>query len=863
MPDTDGGGSSEWEQTLALLARREQRKWDSFSWVALRPLISSLNDRLNRYAPTLVTDLRREWLTRQDCGDRLIVDRTGCSSFIVLGDPGEQDASQYVVVPALREQAAGVDFMVICSDVIYPAGDVNDYVDGFYIPYGELPGLPILALPGNHDWYEGLTGFMWHFCGAEPLPPKAYRPARGTPLREWPSRLLWRRPARPQSRLHLARRRAARAPGGDWSPLQPGPYYAVETAEVLLVCIDTGIDGRIDRQQGEWLRRVSAHPKPKVLLTGKPLVANRVRQPCLITGGPVTDPADGSSPMFRSVADIVEHRPHRYVACIGGDNHNFQHYRIGHLEHVVSGGGGAYMMATHPIPVAVQGATGPQPDVPPAKRLFPGEAESLMHFARLLLPRVWRLVRALIAVLVGLTAGVAALTPSADGSPVRQAAGWAPWALAGCVGLRVIVVPAGWTHSRAYRAGVVGAALLTGVTIAYVTWWLDHDHLVRHAMAWVGLTACGGVLAWLLRLTGWWRPPSGGFHLVDRRETSVWLPVLAVGFAVFPIVVWVVLRDWWLTGAAAVTTVAAFAGWRARWQRRLPGPPRPRSAWRAWAPAVAYLVQTLDGVVVLDRLVVPDVPQVVLGIAAGLAAIAVVTGAAIVLLCALLPLGMARAGLVLPLIGAGLWAVSAGCGGDTPVRRTAIATVIVLFGPIAAVFLVDSLRRRLGRPYKYVAVAAAVGLYVLLLGIGAFDGWLPRTAATAGLVVAMGTTTIVTLHLVFLGAFSLIWDPDAHRLRRQFSQAEAAQVIRWRSGGSRPPSRQVRRRANIAFPGADQPHGPIQSAVSEIFDSDRPPFVKNFLVVTTAPGLLTITAHVVTGTGDAPAPYEIFVELPA
>ena len=48
----------------------------------------------------------------------------------------------------------------------------------------------------------------------------------------------------------------------------------MEVGPVLLVGIDTGILGTIDREQGEWLRRISQHEKPKILLTGKPLVVD-------------------------------------------------------------------------------------------------------------------------------------------------------------------------------------------------------------------------------------------------------------------------------------------------------------------------------------------------------------------------------------------------------------------------------------------------------------------------------------------------------------------------------------------------------------------------------------------------------------
>ena len=83
-----------------------------------------------------------------------MIDRSGDTCFIVLGDTGEQDASQFVVCPALskavRDHQPG--FVLIMSDVIYPAGDVDDYRDGLYRPYrSEDPNFrvaaPLLALP--------------------------------------------------------------------------------------------------------------------------------------------------------------------------------------------------------------------------------------------------------------------------------------------------------------------------------------------------------------------------------------------------------------------------------------------------------------------------------------------------------------------------------------------------------------------------------------------------------------------------------------------------------------------------------------------------------------------------------------------
>ena len=60
-------------------------------------------------------------------------------------------------------RSEGISFTYLVSDIIYPAGDVLDYEDKLFRPYQRLPG-PIYAVPGNHDWYDGLTGFLRMFA---------------------------------------------------------------------------------------------------------------------------------------------------------------------------------------------------------------------------------------------------------------------------------------------------------------------------------------------------------------------------------------------------------------------------------------------------------------------------------------------------------------------------------------------------------------------------------------------------------------------------------------------------------------------------------------------------------------------------
>jgi hypothetical protein len=252
-----------------------------FSWLRPRPLLASRNDWLAHRLGDPTDAQRREWLRRldryaRDAGspappaDRLVRRFAGRDriAVAVLGDPGEGDASQYAVVPVLQRAAGDTDLAVLCSDVVYPAGGIRAYAEHFYRPYADYPA-PIYALPGNHDWYDGLTGFMATFCDA---PPDAGAPPVAGPGPGWRRlllRLLWRGAPR-ATVAHVADMRWFRDAEAQQA-VQPGPYCAIDAGPVRLVLIDTGITGRIDREQGAWLRAVSAGARPKILLTGRPI----------------------------------------------------------------------------------------------------------------------------------------------------------------------------------------------------------------------------------------------------------------------------------------------------------------------------------------------------------------------------------------------------------------------------------------------------------------------------------------------------------------------------------------------------------------------------------------------------------------
>ncbi len=504
-----------WERRLRA---RDAPKWDTFSWLTVRALLESANDALAKRSPTIIRGRRARYVAAQRAagaeradhgpdlprrgsfGADFVVDWTALerARFLLLGDPGEADASQYAVIDPLLEVHSGgarwerdrhrkSDFMVVLSDVVYPAGDINEYVNGFYLPNRQYDG-PIYAIPGNHDWYDGLSGFMFHFCDAEPLPlvrfsRLSYRPG------ELVTRAVWRAASRPdrealapwieeRRRLSLRRDGVEAPPGGPLPPVQPAPYFAIQLDGLLLVAIDSGVAGELDAEQGAWLRRMSQRPGPKVLFTGKPIWVNNGHHP----GEIAWDEA-------QTVDDIVRDPRYGYVAAIGGDVHNYQRYpvRVGSrtIQYVVSGGGGAYLSATHMIP-----RVGPTAEhrLPAGERIsfdeagfrcYPLRGDSLALFCRRVGPALFKALWAALA--TALVAGlVLAMLVDVDG---RRRLAALP-AAGAVIGLGGIMAAGAWLAGEisrrlgeGYRIFVVGltAAIAGGAVVAALLAFDDAD----------------------------------------------------------------------------------------------------------------------------------------------------------------------------------------------------------------------------------------------------------------------------------------------------------------------------------------------------------------------------------------------------
>ncbi|HEX2294183.1 MAG TPA: metallophosphoesterase [Actinomycetota bacterium] len=220
--------------------------------------------------------------------------------------------------------------LVMGGDEVYPTADVDSYQDrtlGPYraaLPHSDAPHPILLAVPGNHDWYDGLTSFMRIFCQGR-----------------WV---------------------------GGWQTKQTRSYFAVQLPHRWwLWAIDIQFDTYIDAPQLAYFRDTVA-PKLEagdgiILCSAKPSWVETQKH------------AEAYATLDYFERELVEPHGAHVRMNLTGDTHHYVRYRAADgATKITAGGGGAYLSATHHLPTRL--------DVPPPESVARGKSDPVTHELR-------------------------------------------------------------------------------------------------------------------------------------------------------------------------------------------------------------------------------------------------------------------------------------------------------------------------------------------------------------------------------------------------------------------------------------------------------------------------------------------------
>jgi hypothetical protein len=199
--------------------------------------------------------------------------------------------------------------LLLGGDEVYPTADPVAYEDRFIGPFrAALPEAEPLArpdmyaLPGNHDWYDGLVSFLRVFCTRD-------------------------------------------GSIGAWRTRQRRSYFAVKLPNDWWIWgIDIQLDTYIDDTQLDYFRGQPVKPGDKVvLLTAKPAWVKALP-------GKVDPPSWRYLSFFEE--RVVRAAGAHLVATITGDLHHYARYEPATDDaptRITAGGGGAYLSPTHTL----------------------------------------------------------------------------------------------------------------------------------------------------------------------------------------------------------------------------------------------------------------------------------------------------------------------------------------------------------------------------------------------------------------------------------------------------------------------------------------------------------------------------------
>jgi Calcineurin-like phosphoesterase len=279
-----------------------------------------------------------------------------------VADLGDGFDATYTIARLLAEPALNINgqqlsrgnVLVLGGDQVYPTASREEYRDKFEGPYtAALPCVPneeiapcLYAVPGNHDWYDGLTSFLRLFCHQRWI--------------------------------------------GGWRTQQKRSYFAVKLPHRWwLWGIDIQLAADIDLPQIEFFEKI-ADDDPHfagsnvILCTGTPSWTDEIRKK---KNSDRLEGGNGYANLGFFEKRVIVKRGAEPVLTLTGDDHHYCRYAGHHPEtekqrhKITAGGGGAYLLGTHSMPDEIELDDSLKDEDPPVvyKRgpaLFPTRKES-------------------------------------------------------------------------------------------------------------------------------------------------------------------------------------------------------------------------------------------------------------------------------------------------------------------------------------------------------------------------------------------------------------------------------------------------------------------------------------------------------
>ncbi|HVY43184.1 MAG TPA: hypothetical protein VG966_09120, partial [Hyphomicrobiaceae bacterium] len=298
--------------------------------IGIRTIISSVfgqyaDQRLVQAATDQVTV--EELCSRYDYSDpyatdqrrRLKMDETGAFWLDYIADTGDGFESTYTMayllakesltVPSAGELKAG-NLLIMGGDQCYPQATRDGYKNRLQKPYGwaynvAVPDRKLFAIPGNHDWYDGLASFDSLFCAA---------------------------------RDKLSGENINRI--GGWQPQQHRSYWAIKLPYNWWIWgADIQFSKYLDSSQVNYFRTIAR-------LMGKEdnLIICLAEPAWMLAEQQGQDEEEN----FFKITALARESGASIRAVIAGDWHHYAHYYTPDLgvHFLTSGGGGAFMHPT-------------------------------------------------------------------------------------------------------------------------------------------------------------------------------------------------------------------------------------------------------------------------------------------------------------------------------------------------------------------------------------------------------------------------------------------------------------------------------------------------------------------------------------